>query len=434
MTTDIQIKVQNLNKNKDSYLFYSFIVAVFLLFFVRDALKINFNSYIFLLLLAVVIPFLSNTQIVSISVALPIFGNGIQDNYLVLLIIIALIIKNRSTISINMQILLLLFIIVHEIIHAYIYQFDVMEYLRDILSYVLLFVILFTKGLNLDFNAIKKAFVISLTYLIILLLLMSLIEYKWDVSQFVSSGLRFGFTKFDSDNNLILSLNQNYLGLLVILGLQIILFSQVFSKKTSFIIALLLLMSGLLTQSRTFVILLLLTFISIIITSRLRKSITFVSLFTILLLAFSLTNLDVVDNIIVRFHYQDISNGRIDIFRQYNDLFYNNFKVFLLGTGIQNSKVIIDEGLINSPHNIFQESILIWGFIGPVIVVILFIMIIMKIYNSKRDYDVNLTPLIALFLYLQVAQILRAESSLLLFIIATLGCLITKKRNDNYEI
>lgn len=73
------------------------------------------------------------------------------------------------------------------------------------------------------------------------------------------------------------------------------------------------------------------------------------------------------DGIIGRFVDQDdITNGRLDIAKEYIDALSSDFRGFLIGYGVKTYSGVV--GATNSPHNILVDILVCWGIIGFVLV------------------------------------------------------------------
>lgn len=130
---------------------------------------------------------------------------------------------------------------------------------------------------------------------------------------------------------------------------------------------------------------------------------------------------------------QDISNGRIDIYKYYVNLLKSNLDILFLGRGLTTYELLNENGERLAAHNALLEVVLAWGLIG-MFVLILFIY---KIFIRKTKNKINLyvyIPIICILLYMITGNFFIGYYSSLLEIVVAYATLFIggdqSERND----
>lgn len=169
---------------------------------------------------------------------------------------------------------------------------------------------------------------------------------------------------------------------------------------------------GILTYSKTFIILMVLIFLYYFFYKLYRnikekKSINFMMFCAIcvvgivVLLQFISTNSDseIVSSYITRFTSSDLLTGRTTVYKHFFELWKENPQVILLGIGF--AKYVLPYQLESGTtviyaHNIFIESISLFGFLVCIVLLIIGLNAIYKFFKCKKDI-IYLLPTFILF-------------------------------------
>lgn len=166
---------------------------------------------------------------------------------------------------------------------------------------------------------------------------------------------------------------------------------------------------GLLTQSRSFLLCLLVTLIfSVLYLLRAKRNrriflifIAFISITTVLLSSFDVPYFrDSYESAIQRItnpRQDDISGGRINLWKAYSEYILSNNSVLLFGTDTET--IMKDVGVDQVAHNAFLELVISWGLLGFLIILITLVNFTRECINivSKRYYHAySLLPFLPL--------------------------------------
>lgn len=409
-----------------------FIIAMIIfamMFFVRDVFNINIPQTIFLLVACFYYIIFDLDECIAFTATLAVWGSGFQANYAILFGIFAILLKKYKKIVFSYEFILLIFIILWEALHIFIPPFSVAEYARHMVCYIILWIIIFDKNTKFDYPLVLITFAAVTIFVLFDILAQTLAFFDYSIANIISKGLRFGNVHdIGGGESLSLSNNQNFIGILCALSigsLLVVAFNSL-NKKTliSCLLGMLILVFfGLLTQSKTFILLLAICIIGSVFYYNKSKKLNFlffIIIASILLCAiYFITKLlipDVLNNVINRFLVDDISSGRVDIFRNYNDLILSSDKIFFFGIGMQSilEKVNVSS---NVPHNALQTAFLVWGFLGVITVLLIFILLIINARKGKKTRLINYLPVILYFIAIQLGHFVQIKHGLMILIL-----------------
>ena len=132
-----------------------------------------------------------------------------------------------------------------------------------------------------------------------------------------------------------------------------------------------------------------------------KKSLIFLIYITLLGMAINTFFPEIINNIINRFMYEEISGGRLQINAYYINLFFDNIKVFLIGTGVLPMLVEADYPFVI--HNASLQILIGSGVIGS-FVFIFWVVSIVKGELRKVSSKVKMKSLIPLIVTLVIVQ------------------------------
>ena len=368
-------------------------------------------------------------ECIAFTASLAVWGSGFQANYAILFGIFAILLKKYKKIVFSYEFILLIFIILWEALHIFIPPFSVAEYARHMVCYIILWIIIFDKNTKFDYPLVLITFAAITLFVLFDILVQTLALFDYSFTAIISEGLRFGdVNDLIANQTLNLSNNQNFIGVLCALSigsLLVVAFNN-YNKKTligCLLGMLILVVFGLLTQSRTFILLLAICIIGSVFYYNKSKKLNFlffIIIASILLCAtYFITKLlipNVLNNVINRFLVDDISSGRVDIFRNYNDLILSSDKIFFFGIGMQSilEKVNVSS---NVPHNALQTAFLVWGFLGVITVLLIFILLIINARKGKKTRLINYLPVLLYFISIQLGHFVQVKHVLMILIL-----------------
>jgi O-antigen ligase len=161
-------------------------------------------------------------------------------------------------------------------------------------------------------------------------------------------------------------------------------------------------LTGIFTFSRAYILLFtILLFVYVLLTKRKTITIILISISiacVIYFFAFALEN--VIEGFTGRFDEQDVSGGRVDLFKQYNEIWSSKISYMLFGVGAICSRHL-DVG--ESMHNATQQIYVSYGIVG-IIVFVAVILAFKKRYIGANTSLMYFLPFFACFAYSQSIQ------------------------------
>ena len=386
---------------------------VVLLIGIRDIAGVNINKYIFLAIISIsVFAFLNVNFIIALFCFLIPLLAGLPGNYIIIVLCISLMLKGNMVFKQSTVILIILFLIV-ESFNIILHNAFFFELAMYSIFFLFVLVVLSIKN-NIDLHFCIISFSIG-TFLALSIILMGTIKYV-SFSALLLSSYRYGnILDLTVINKMLLTHDQNYIGYLAIVGISslILLLSteKMKRKKLVKLICVFLVTSltfyGMLTLSRAFIIafiihlLMYLMFNAKVSTKGLKKSLIFLIYITLLGMAINTFFPEIINNIINRFMYEEISGGRLQINAYYINLFFDNIKVFLIGTGVLPMLVEADYPFVI--HNASLQILIGSGVIGS-FVFIFWVVSIVKGELRKVSSKVKMKSLIPLIVTLVIVQ------------------------------
>lgn len=368
--------------------------------------------------IAVAFLIIDKSLIIGLFVMLIPICSGNVLYFLNVIFMITLIIKYFKNIKLNFSILLILIISIFESIHIFINVYN--GYHESVIYLIGFILCLFSFGIITStvkyFDKIKSFYFFVVGY--ITFSTITAIKYYKEFGTFDTSNTvkRFGFAAETTENDPSqLLINPNTIGVysaFIIIGLLVLIYFK--KAKVNFLNILILAIAffiGMLTVSRTFILILLIC-LGILIIINLNKKYGYLFIICVTTIVILLWNSSLVSNIKSRiFDSSDISGSRFGIYSQYINVFLENNKVFLFGVGMQDyTKKIQKYNLLidSSTHNLELECITIWGIMGLITVLVLFIYVIFRCANfedkSLKMLIIKILPLVCIFISTQFGQ------------------------------
>ena len=430
---------------KDRKKFIIAMIVFAIMFFVRDVFNIVIPQSIFLLVACFYYLIFDLDECIAFTATLAVWGSGFQANYAILFGLFAITFKKYNKIVFSYEFILLIFIIIWEALHIFYPPFSVAEYARYMVNYVMIWIVLFDRNTKFDYMLVVKSFLYVAAFLLLDIMAQTLIYYKFSLQNMLAAGVRFGNIGALTGQENALSNNQNVIAMFCGLSIGMLTMFLFYAKKKErikyiFVIGIFLFF-GLLTQSRAFIMLVLLAYFFAGLYYSINHGRNVIISFTAVILALILVYLLIVlllpsvwQSVVNRLLADDISGGRISIFKYYNNYILDNTNVFFFGLGLQD---VLDKvnftsvfPINNVPHNGLQEAFLVWGIVGIPIVLLIFMFIVKNASQDKKIKIINYLPLILYFSYIQVAQFLRVMY-ILMILITLFSCIRIDKEVFN---
>lgn len=401
-------------------IFYSGIILIFILVFLRLILGVNIPIYINLILFGLIAIFSDRQQLVTLAIVCLPLSATFQYKYALLICVVVYFFKFNEDITIKRVIIPVLLMMFWEAIHLFWYEVELKEYFRSFSELIVVVFVMLIPLKKFNYTKFIRVFAVSCIIMFSIMLLYLLKENNFSFEEVFKYEYRFGVID-RSNQNFSANLNPNSLGFLCnlsIVGLAQLLLSRN-GKIIDGIFIAILIMFGFMTMSRTFLLnLAVITVICLILivlkfTAKTRwivlggVIITGIIAIIFLYLLFPF----VVEEFIERFSDADISNGRIDIFKFYNKHILSNPKYLFFGIGLQNvtKKVTGITGIYSlAPHNGIQELLVVWGIPG----LALFTWFIVEMFlQSKRLHKIkliNVMPAVLVLINIMLGQFVRS--------------------------
>lgn len=404
---------------KEEIKFQCFVVGLTVLLILRDVISIRINPF-FLLGYIVCFMAISNYETIFMIIAFifPLMC-GLPGNYIMLISLLILWIKNGTGIK-NRQILMLLFLTMWEVFAAFFYEeFSLASMLGYLSTMGVLFQFLFDDLLDCEESDIHlkivKSYIVGSAVLCAIIIIAVFKNTSGDWLELFSKGwFRFGDTIESSE--MVLSLNANNLAYYSIVSLIICVVFVI--KRIGFSIVVdagliaLFVFAGILSLSRSWFIVLAIS-VGLILICEIKDIKNLLYIVFIIGIFVSLTafvlhkNPYVLKGIVQRFSNADVfsGNGRTTIFQNYWNKFLTNIRWIIFGTGVTQYRNVM--GFSYAIHNGIEQILVCFGMIGSGFFLY---GLIHPIINLKKEFKIErifFVPLVAEILFLQTIQIVN---------------------------
>lgn len=383
--------------------------------FFRDMYGIPINKYIFLMISVFAFLLLNEGAIVAFIAFIIPFLPGLPANYIIGLAIPFLLFKQKH-VRLNIYMFAAYAFLLLEMLHLFLPLSSLGDFFKFSSYIILLTLILLKKNNDYNYTVILLSYCFGVISAFTSILIHSL-QYM-PLYLVFEKGIRIGNIasvnqQFDP-TIITLTMDQNTLGYFCAIGIAVLLILQ-YAKRLKLTIGIPLtiitFIYGSLTLSRTFILISFLVFFYYFIINLRMNSTSikavFSLLFAVILMIVTIQTYfpSTLELIITRFQESDLTNGRGQIFEQYNHFIFSSLNNFLFGIGIQNMN--IKANLFNVPHNGLQQIFVAGGVVGLFLLSLWLIgMYCLHAPNSKRQLPVFLLPLITMFAYIQGLQFL----------------------------
>ncbi len=392
-------------------IYFIYCLIIFFSILMRDIFSISINKYIILMIILTALILLNEMYILAfLSFMIPLF-QGLPGNYIVMSTLLIIIIKRKKIDKSIFYLPIGIFLTI-ELLNLYKGHSSIFQYFIFCCYILLISIILLRKNKNYN----KYLILISYVYGVIccnILILINTLKYV-SFGELIKNNIRVGNIEWVDSNfnssNIELSLDQNTLGYLTIVGICItllLLSKKLISLKKGSILIVINIFFGMLTMSRTFFLVLIFLVVYSIIANissgKIKVSILLI-ISTLLVTIFIMKFFpQLIEGFIKRFNEVDITGGRSTLFKLYNNVYFSTINIFLFGIGLQNMHV--KTGIFGIPHNGIQQIYISSGIIGIVCIILWFCGIIINNKSKKLNF-INILPFLCFFIYIQGLQFL----------------------------
>lgn len=412
-------------KQRNSHTVFYWLFAIMLsMVAIRNVFHIEFPIYLFLGISLLIALFCGKDDIIAFAMACIPLSTAFQYKYALFICIIAYCIRFSKNVRITYKVVPIVLMLFWEMLHFGMGQFALLEVLRGFAELIFLGFLFSVEEEEFDLKYIAKIFAFTATIVCIFIFLIQLEQNHYDMSKIFSGKFRFGAADEEIEN-FGLNFNENGLGgicNLAIIGTLLVSDKGRF-KVLDIIIIGLLAIFGAMTMSRTFLICfaMIILYYFVFQNGTLdKKVIRFLCILGVFILSYFLLNAllpEVIENFISRFEESDISNGRNQLFKFYNDHITSSPVYTFFGIGLQDFKGKIEtiySVYYNVCHNGYQEFVVVWGIPGLALLISLICCVCAKstCKVTKRKL-LQYGPIVVLLLSVFAGQFITSGINLL---------------------
>ncbi len=406
------------------------------LILLRDVGGIGVHRVIFIGM-ATVCCLLSNKMAIYCLLAfLTPLSAGISATYISAIALVILLLKQRRMYLHFVGLMSMLGILVLELLSALRGRFDLVEYLRFIGVFAVAFLYMIDGGEEYDHAGMIRVFLLG--YCIAMASIMGQMMNQYSLEQIFSLSVRLGNTRDilqGTAEGIRVSYNPNGLGVLCVITTMLCL---VMNKKTGKVSYMILFgiasLFGIMTQSRTFILAYAMGLVAwIFLAGNGWKAATKRILIGVLGLAALgavavLLIPEYIAGIVMRFQVSDLGNGRGEIMVHYFEEIFRSADRILFGVGMQDYADKCNYDM--RAHNATQEVLVMWGALGLVAAVVLFVAVFRNSHSRNPDRKPwQMLPLCIYLICLQMGQGFSVESNMLrVMVTVSAMCLCTEPK------
>ena len=441
-------------QNTPKWTFYALMSLFWLTLIFRNYFDIGIPVFVFLVYALAISLLGDHNEMIALAVSCIPLSTSLQYKYVLLIIIFVYLLKYYKEFThFPPWALFGVLIMLWEFLHFATLDFSIVEYLRGFTELLFCMLLFASSFRDYDYSMIRTTLAIS-TIVVTGIIFLNILKSGASLDEAFSSYYRFGEFENVTDRSFSGLFNPNDLGF--ICNLSIVgLLQEIYLKKRpllNLIMISILTLCGILTLSRTFlvcfvVVILLFTWAKTRERNRGRNLLRSIGILILIIsLVFGAFYLftqlfpSAYSQLMNRFEVSDLSGGRIELLRFFNQHIFSSFKNAMFGIGLQNAAGKIAE-LYNRdivPHNGIQEVLLVWGFPGLILVIGWFWSFIRgaRRYNPRCFTVMNLLPLIFFVLKTQSGQFFRSGKNLLAVALAFISLcqIITPEESADSEI
>ncbi|MBR2895589.1 MAG: O-antigen ligase family protein [Oscillospiraceae bacterium] len=421
------MNMKRIRSKSEHIRFYSLFFVMTVVLFIRYAFQVEVPRVVFTILIALIALAGTQDEIVAICMCCIPLHESVDFFHAVVICTAAYVLKFHRKIRINLGALLVLTMIFWELLHCFDSTFSIMGFLVSVIPLIVLAVMLCTDVSELDYVFIVRAVAITTAILCVVLLTKLIIQADFNVVIAINGLRRLGLVSDENQRSALIgeAINPNTLGILCVLAITTLMQLRTIGRHATVdvLLMIVLLIFGTLTSSRTYLVCLALMIVLLLMGqrgNRKQRSRFLFSLLILLLLAIVILNRffpTLMKYYIARFSEDDITTGRMDLMRVYNEYILDNPDVMFFGVGLHNFGIKLTEiyrVANNAPHNGIQEIIIAWGIPGSILFVLLLAMMIrLSKKYSDRHVLLNYIPLLVILTKSMAGQLLTSPYTML---------------------
>lgn len=432
--------VLRIRTKSDNQIFKVYMLAMFALMAVRYLLKVDVPALAFLLVAMLPIWWGNTSEQLAFAASCIPFSVAFQYKYALLILSVAILVKNRWRIKMSGAFIVVMAMMVWELWHAFYGRFSFVEYLRDFAELILLAIVTSIDLDDLDHKLVIRSLAISVVGVCVIMLVMQMQQFGFDlVAVFARSAHSFRFGQSNmASGRFAINFNANNLGFICNLATcgSLLLAVRKEHRRLDIILAICSLVFAVMTLSRAAIVCAAMVFAAYCVftegrlTERIWGTIggMLVAIIALVLIQFFVPS--VYENLVERFQRADVWNGRGNLLKYYNQFLLSSPMYLLFGIGMQNifEKVSTFVPVIDVPHMGLQEVCVAWGVVG----VAMFYVVVWRIIATSKRYACGkrqiyqFIPLALTLVFTMSGQLLTSSRALMAFTFAYV-CLSAKK-------
>lgn len=422
---------------------YATIALMLVMMFLRNGFDLPISPSMILVVSIIPAFWVTPSQMLAIAVSLIPMAAGFQYKYALLAYIVIGVFRNKRSLHLSGTIVPLILMMIWEYAHHIGGTFLLNEYFR---GFAELFFIIFISCMRwdkIDFKIIARALALATIGIAVVIIYIQMTKggMGWlEILAQKNENERFGVGTTEAEN-FGLNFNPNAMGFICnmsIVSLAILIVRREYNIADIIMLCLCVLI-GFFTLSRTFVVCMFFIAICFVLVSPGSSRTRFLRLFLLLTLSFIILWIitmylpSIMEAFMVRMDEKDLSNGRDFLWTFYNKHIFSSFEYCVFGIGLQNFGGTIAKLYgphINVCHNGFQEVWLLWGVVGVLLFIWLFIALLKesKRWSGRRPFFA-LVPFFCLLLSSMAGQFLSSNHMIFsLALVYIILCLQWDKR------
>ncbi len=432
-------------EKEKSYFSFIALMAVFvLLLAARDIMGVSVSKYVFIGVAVLIFMVSDLSGILAFLAFVTPISLGVSYTFMTFLAIIFIIVKSER-IDIGIAIVFPFLIIFLELVNSFVSPIDTFpEFLRSVVMIGLLALLFLDSKKTYNYKMCIYMFLFG--YLVLVFFTLFWVTETGSIQEYLRTGttLAFGFLEGVEGNKIFAA--SYAMGLYSVMTIAVALL-LLYAKKGSrvFLLSLTVLafIMGFVSTSRSFMFsAVICVFLFMLFSAKGTKGTARVIFVTLILIIIALLLVNTLlsqqySTFVEKMQMSDVSNGRFDLLRYYNNVFLSSPKIFFIGVGLQNY-VIKCGSYWNSIHNATQEALLAWGVIGFACVVGFFTTMYKNAVRlvPKQDRDLMYTvPALVFLFYMQFHQLFSVRSTTMMLIVvyctlALNGQLMSERKED----
>lgn len=427
------------NETVDKYLFRVLIGLFICMLLARDVGGLPVSKYVYIGIAVAIYLLCEQSYILAFLAFITPISLGISYTFMILIAVVFIFFKSEK-IVIGKEIVFPFIIIFLELVNSLVSQYDTIpEFVRTIEIIVLITLLFLDRSKSYDYRFILKMYLVGFWLLAIFTVYW--VASTGSVEEFLQTGttLRFSLVE-EIEGNLIFAAS-NMMGLYAVMSIAVSLLLMLVKQGNRIILFLTIMLSfslGFISTSRGFVFssllcLLLYIFFSVKSIKGLIRVVFLITVFCLVVVLLVNTVLSgAYTTFVNKMGMEDFSNGRIALFRYYNEIYLSSPKIFLVGVGLQNY-VYKCGSPGNSIHNAIQEVLIAWGIVGLFCVTGFFSSLykntVRYISKASKKY-IYLIPALTYLFYVQFNRIFSVRSASIMIIIVLCALALNRQVSE----